>query len=297
MQKKINFYIDKFYLYLKTNKKYSINTINAYLTDIEDFNNFTNKGINIILEDISSYLSHLYNDIKLSKSSISRKLSSLRSFYNYLVKEEIVNYNYFNDVSNPKRGLVLPKFIKEKDMSNIMEVCSGDNPILERDRLILELLYSTGIRVSELINIKLTDINFYNNEIKILGKGSKERIVIFNNTCRETLNKFIKDGRKKLYKNDTGYLFIGRNNGHISSKYVRDIINKVKVKAGVEGKITPHVFRHTFATDMLNNGADLVSVKDLLGHESLNTTSIYTHVTNEQIKKIYEMAHPRAKKE
>ncbi len=297
MQKEINFYIDKFYLYLKTNKKYSINTINAYLTDIEDFNNFTNKGINIILEDISSYLSHLYNDIKLSKSSISRKLSSLRSFYNYLVKEEIVNYNYFNDVSNPKRGLVLPKFIKEKDMSNIMEVCSGDNPILERDRLILELLYSTGIRVSELINIKLTDINFYNNEIKILGKGNKERIVIFNNTCRETLNKFIKDGRKKLYKNDTGYLFIGRNNGHISSKYVRDIINKVKVKAGVEGKITPHVFRHTFATDMLNNGADLVSVKDLLGHESLNTTSIYTHVTNEQIKKIYEMAHPRAKKE
>lgn len=297
MQKEINFYIDKFYLYLKTNKKYSINTINAYLTDIEDFNNFTNKRINIILEDISSYLSHLYNDIKLSKSSISRKLSSLRSFYNYLVKEEIVNYNYFNDVSNPKRGLVLPKFIKEKDMSNIMEVCSGDNPILERDRLILELLYSTGIRVSELINIKLTDINFYNNEIKILGKGSKERIVIFNNTCRETLNKFIKDGRKKLYKNDTGYLFIGRNNGHISSKYVRDIINKVKVKAGVEGKITPHVFRHTFATDMLNNGADLVSVKDLLGHESLNTTSIYTHVTNEQIKKIYEMAHPRAKKE
>ena len=178
-----------------------------------------------------------------------------------------------------------------------MEVCNGDNPILERDRLIVELLYSTGIRVSELINIKLSDINFYNNEIKILGKGSKERIVIFNSTCREALNKFITDGRRKLYKKDSEYLFIGRNNGHISSKYVRDIINKIKVKAGVEGKVSPHVFRHTFATDMLNNGADLVSVKDLLGHESLNTTSIYTHVTNEQIKKVYEMAHPRAKKE
>ena len=297
MQKEINFYIDKFYLYLKTNKKYSSNTINAYLTDIEEFTNFVNKVTDVTDKEISTYLSYLYNDIKLSKSSIGRKLSSLRSFYNYLVKEDIINYNYFNDVSNPKKGLVLPKFINEKDMSNIMEVCMGDNPILERDRLIVELLYSTGIRVSELINIKLTDINFYNNEIKILGKGSKERIVIFNNTCREALNKFIKDGRKKLYKNDTGYLFIGRNNGHISSKYVRDIINKVKVKAGVEGKITPHVFRHTFATDMLNNGADLVSVKDLLGHESLNTTSIYTHVTNEQIKKVYEMAHPRAKKE
>lgn len=297
MQKEINFYIDKFYLYLKTNKKYSSNTINAYLTDIEEFTNFVNKVTDVTDKEISTYLSYLYNDIKLSKSSIGRKLSSLRSFYNYLVKESYINYNYFKDVSNPKKGLNLPKFIKEKDMINIMEVCYGDNPILERDRLILELLYSTGIRVSELINIKLTDINFYNNEIKILGKGSKERIVIFNNTCREALNKFIKDGRKKLYKNDTGYLFIGRNNGHISSKYVRDIINKVKVKAGVEGKITPHVFRHTFATDMLNNGADLVSVKDLLGHESLNTTSIYTHVTNEQIKKIYEMAHPRAKKE
>ena len=290
-------YIDMFYLYLKTNKKYSMNTINAYLRDIEEFTDFINKVINITDEDISLYLAHLYNDNKLSKSSISRKLSSLRTFYNFLVKEGIIEYNYFVNINNPKKGLVLPKFINEKDITDIFDVCMGDDPILERDRLIIEILYSTGIRVSELINIKLSDINFYNNEIKILGKGSKERIVIFNDTCRDALNKFIKEGRKKLYKKDSEYLFIGRNNGHISSKYVRDIINKIKVKAGVEGKISPHVFRHTFATDMLNNGADLVSVKDLLGHESLNTTSIYTHVTNEQIKKVYEMAHPRAKKE
>lgn len=290
-------YIDMFYLYLKTNKKYSMNTINAYLRDIEEFTDFINKVINITDEDISLYLAHLYNDNKLSKSSISRKLSSLRTFYNFLVKEGIIEYNYFININNPKKGLVLPKFINEKDITDIFDVCMGDDPILERDRLIIEILYSTGIRVSELINIKLSDINFYNNEIKILGKGSKERIVIFNDTCRDALNKFIKEGRKKLYKKDSEYLFIGRNNGHISSKYVRDIINKIKVKAGVDGKISPHVFRHTFATDMLNNGADLVSVKDLLGHESLNTTSIYTHVTNEQIKKVYEMAHPRAKKE
>lgn len=290
-------YIDMFYLYLKTNKKYSMNTINAYLRDIEEFTDFINKVINITDEDISLYLAHLYNDNKLSKSSISRKLSSLRTFYNFLVKEGIIEYNYFVNINNPKKGLVLPKFINEKDITDIFDVCMGDDPILERDRLIIEILYSTGIRVSELINIKLSDINFYNNEIKILGKGSKERIVIFNDTCRDALNKFIKEGRKKLYKKDSEYLFIGRNNGHISSKYVRDIINKIKVKAGVDGKISPHVFRHTFATDMLNNGADLVSVKDLLGHESLNTTSIYTHVTNEQIKKVYEMAHPRAKKE
>ena len=292
-----NNYIDMFYLYLKTNKKYSINTINAYLIDIEEFTEFIKKVINITDEDISLYLAHLYNDKKLSKSSISRKLSSLRSFYNYLVKNGIIECNYFVNVNNPKKGLNLPKFINEKDITNIFNVCMGDDPILERDRLIIELLYSTGIRVSELINIKLSDINFYNNEIKILGKGSKERIVIFNETCREALDKFINDGRKKIYKKDNKYLFIGKNNGHISSKYVRDIINKIKVKAGVDGKISPHVFRHTFATDMLNNGADLVSVKDLLGHESLNTTSIYTHVTNEQIKKVYEMAHPRAKKE
>ncbi len=290
-------YIDMFYLYLKTNKKYSMNTINAYLRDIEEFTDFINKVINITDEDISLYLAHLYNDNKLSKSSISRKLSSLRTFYNFLVKEGIIEYNYFVNINNPKKGLVLPKFINEKDITDIFDVCMGDDPILERDRLIIEILYSTGIRVSELINIKLSDINFYNNEIKILGKGSKERIVIFNDTCKDALNKFIKEGRKKLYKKDSEYLFIGRNNGHISSKYVRDIINKIKVKAGIDGKISPHVFRHTFATDMLNNGADLVSVKDLLGHESLNTTSIYTHVTNEQIKKVYEMAHPRAKKE
>ena len=292
-----NNYIDMFYLYLKTNKKYSINTINAYLRDIEEFTEFIKKVINITDEDISLYLAHLYNDKKLSKSSIGRKLSSLRSFYNFLVKNGIIEYNYFVNVNNPKKGLNLPKFINEKDITNIFNVCMSDDPILERDRLIIEILYSTGIRVSELINIKLSDINFYNNEIKILGKGSKERIVIFNETCREALDKFINDGRKKIYKKDSEYLFIGKNNGHISSKYVRDIINKIKVKAGVDGKISPHVFRHTFATDMLNNGADLVSVKDLLGHESLNTTSIYTHVTNEQIKKVYEMAHPRAKKE
>lgn len=297
MSKEVNNYIDKFYLYLKTIRKYSDNTIKAYLNDIYEFTDIVKKVDKITEKDVGKYLTYLYEENKLSKSSIGRKLSSIRSFYNYLVKQDMVDENYFKDVNNPKKNMVLPKFIKDNDINKLFNVCMKDDKVVRRDRLIIELLYSTGIRVSELINIKLSDINFNSNEIMIMGKGSKERIVIFSDTCKEALNNFIKDGRNKLFKFSSDYLFIGKSNGHISSKCVRDIINKIRIKAMVEEKVTPHIFRHTFATDMLNNGADLVSVKELLGHESLNTTSIYTHLTNEQIKKIYDNAHPRAKKE
>jgi len=297
MQKEIDIYIEKFYSYLKVNKKYSVNTIKAYIADIEEYVNVVKKVKNINDKDISKYLTYLHSEENLSNSSIGRKLSSIRRFYQFLFNEDIIETNYFNDVSNPKKNMVLPKYINESDLSKLFSVCMGDDPILQRDRLIIELLYETGIRVDELVNIKLTDINFHNNEIKINGKGSKQRIVIYNDTCKEALYKFIDNARPRLYKKETYYLFIGRQNGHISSKYVRDIVNKIKIKAMVDGQITPHVFRHTFATDMLNNGADLVSVKDLLGHESLDTTSVYTHLTDEQIKQVYNMAHPRAKKE
>ena len=162
-----------------------------------------------------------------------------------------------------------------------------------RDKLILELLFVTGIRVSELVNIKINDINLYNREIKIFGKGSKERIVIFSTNCLNNLNNYLKE-RDKINKKNSNYLILNKNGGKISTTSIRNILNKIKLISGAKTKITPHMLRHTFATDMLNNGADLVSVKKLLGHESLDTTSIYTHVTNEQVKKIYENAHPRA---
>ena len=199
-------------------------------------------------------------------------------------------------ISNPKKEVYLPKFLSDKEMDKIFEVSTDNNSIEERDRLIIELLYATGLRVSELVNIKIKDIDMNNKTIKVLGKGSKERIVLYNNHTKDALSKYLSNGYHELNKKNNNYLILNKNGDKLSDRYVRNIINKLVRKAGLNIKISPHTIRHTFATDMLEEGADLVTVKELLGHESLNTTSIYTHITNEQIKKTYNMAHPRAKK-
>ena len=282
-------YLDDYITYIKSNKRYSVYTINNYYKDIIDFMNYLDKVdyLKIKDEDVVYYLEYLYNQ-KYNKNSISRKLSSLRSFYNYLVNNDIIAYNYFNNHKNPKKDKILPKYIKDEDLELMFSKTKNI-----RDKLILELLFVTGIRVSELVNIKINDINLYNREIKIFGKGSKERIVIFSTNCLNNLNNYLKE-RDKINKKNSNYLILNKNGGKISTTSIRNILNKIKLISGTKTKITPHMLRHTFATDMLNNGADLVSVKKLLGHESLDTTSIYTHVTNEQVKKVYENAHPRA---
>ena len=292
--------IEEYLNYIKNIRSYSDNTISGYQNELAKFQNYLEEHRidfkKITKDEIWEYLKYL-DTLKYSNTSISRHISALRSFYNYLLREEIININYFEDVSNPKKTLLLPKYLKDDEVNKIFSVCMNNDNISIRDRVIIELLYSSGIRVSELVNIKLLDINFKDKEIKVLGKGEKERIVMFNDSCMEALKIFINEVRPKIYKKENGYLFIGRNNGHISAKSIRDILNKIRIKAGLKEGLHPHLFRHTFATDMLNNGADLVSVKELLGHESLNTTSIYTHVSDEHIRKIYDMAHPRAKKE
>ena len=292
-------YIDKYLEYLKVVRKYSEMTINSYREDLIEYNeflgnNFTNIT-NIDKNIINKYLKYLY-ERELNKNSISRKLSSIRGLYNYLVREEIIEENYFNSISNPKKDLYLPKFLSDSEMDKLFNACMDETPLNQRDKLIIELLYATGLRVSELVNIKIKDMDIKEKIIKVLGKGSKERIVIYNNHTSEALNKYLNDGYNELNKKNSGYLIINKNGDKLSERYVRNIINKLVRKAGLNIKISPHTIRHTFATDMLEEGADLVTVKELLGHESLNTTSIYTHITNEQIKKTYNMAHPRAKK-
>jgi len=292
-------YIDKYLEYLKIIKKYSAKTIEAYKEDLIEYNeflgnNFTNIT-NINKELVNKYLKYLY-ERKLNKNTICRKLSSIRGLYNYLILEEIITDNYFNNVSNPKKEEYLPKFLKESDLNKIFEVCIDNTPINQRDTVIIELLYATGLRVSELVNIKLKDIDTKEKTIKVLGKGSKERIVIYNNHTSTALKKYLDSGYNEFNKKNSDYLILNKFGNKLSERYIRDIINKLVRKAGLNIKISPHTLRHTFATDMLEEGADLVTVKELLGHESLNTTSIYTHITNEQIKKTYNMAHPRAKK-
>ena len=288
-------YIEKYLDYLKVVKKYSDKTILSYYDDLIEYNEFLGNNfkniLNIDMDITKEYLKYLY-DRGINKNSISRKLSSIRGFYNYLVKEEILTSSPFNSIPNPKKDLYLPKFLNEEELNKIFSVCSENTPSDERDTLIIELLYATGIRVSELVNIKVKDIDRTNKSIKVLGKGDKERIVLYNNHTSRALDIYLSDAYHIFNKKSSEYLILNHNGGKLSERYVRMIIDKLVRKANLDIKISPHTIRHTFATDMLEEGADLMTVKELLGHESLNTTSIYTHITNEQIKKTYNMAHP-----
>ena len=288
-------YIEKFLKYLKIIKKDSNYTIVNYKEDLSELYDFYNDLLNIDEMIVREYLEYLYHK-GLNRNSISRKLSAIRSFYNYLIKEDIIKTNYFKEISNPKKAKILPKYAKDNDLEKMFNCFDKSNALDQRNSLIIEMLYATGVRVGELVNIKIIDIDKYNNSIRIFGKGSKERIVFFGSFCEDALNLYLNDGRNKLLKSkDNDYLFINKNGTRLSSRYIRKIINELVKKCEVDYHISPHTLRHTFATDLLNNGSDLMSVKELLGHSTLNTTSIYTHVSNEQIKKVYNFAHPRAK--
>ena len=288
-------YIDEFINYLKVVKKDSNYTLVNYKDDLLELYDFNMDILNIDEVIAREYLEYLYS-LGLSRNTISRKLSSIRSFYNYLLRENIVNKNFFRDISNPKKVMSLPKYAKNGDLEKMFNSFDISKFLDQRNLLILELLYATGMRVGELVNVKISDIDRDNNTIKVLGKGSKERYVFYGSYASDILEIYLNDGRYKLLKGkNSDYLFINKNGGVLSTRYVRKIINDVVRKCEVNYHISPHTLRHTFATDMLNAGADLISVKELLGHSTIDTTSIYTHVSNEQIKKIYDFAHPRAK--
>ena len=288
-------YIVEFLEYLDVIKKHSEHTIINYQNDLIDFLEFNNNKILKIDKNIvNKYMQYMY-DKNVSRSTISRRLSSLRSFYNYMYSNGYVDKNYFLLIKNPKKEKSLPKYVKDIDIDKMFMVPDIRNPLGQRNLLIIRMLYSTGIRVSELVNISIKDIDIKERTIRILGKGKKERIVIFGNNTKEILEIYLNSGRYKLSNDNNNYLFLNKDGNKLSDRYVRKIIDDIIFKASITMHVSPHMLRHTFATDMLNNGADLVSVKDLLGHESLNTTSIYTHVSDDRIREIYNMAHPRAK--
>lgn len=285
--------IDNYLDYLRCIKKYSSNTVNSYNEDITEYISVINKDIRKVCEeDIKKYLEYLYNK-NISKSSISRKLSSIRGLYNYLYTNNKIDTNIFSDIHNPKKNKTLPNFLTDKEVSMLLDL-KIDSIYFSRNSLIIELFYSTGIRVSELVNITLEDINMHDKTIKILGKGSKERIVYFGKYCFDKLNKYINDDRRLFDKYNSKYLILNKNGNKITTRQIENIINYYTFRCGLNKKISPHVLRHTFATSMLNNGADIVSVKEYLGHESISTTSIYTHVTNEKIRDVYNNCHPRS---
>lgn len=289
----MNKYVDDFINYLEYERNYSENTIIAYKNNVEKFVDYIDMDIKKVNYDtIRSYISYLYEQ-KYQAKSISRMISSLRSFFKYLKVNHIIKDNPMTLISNPKLEKKLPKYLTINEVESMLNAPDMSDKIGIRDAFILELLYVSGIRVSELVNIKLNDIETSEKRIKILGKGSKERYVLYGSRCQELLSKYIKV-RNEFLKFPSVYLLLSKTGRKLNPREVRNIINRIKVKAGVSISISPHTFRHTFATHMLNEGADIRAVQELLGHENLSTTTIYTHLTNEKLRKTYLSTHPRA---
>ena len=285
--------LDSFYKYLE-NKGYSENTISNYRKDLVLFIEFSKGKLNVDYNFVRSYLQFLYNK-NYSNKSIARHISSLKSFYKYLTKNEFIKDNPCLLISNPKIEKKLPNYINYNDLEVLFSIPDKNDVLGLRNALILELLYSTGIRVSELVNIKLSDIDFSNNRILILGKGNKERYVLYGKVCSELLKDYLFKSRNKLNKNND-YLLLNKFGNKITDRAIRMIIDDVVKKSSLKLNISPHTLRHTFATHLLNEGADLKIVQELLGHENISTTGIYTHVSNEHLRKVYLDAHPRARR-
>ena len=293
----MNKLIDLFKDYLKYQKNYSDYTITNYIKDINEYNEFLDdnkfKYNNVNYDICIKYLNFL-NDKKLSKSTISRKLSSLRTFYKYLVMNKNVDNNPFLLISSPKKEKILPKYINYNNIEEIFNVPDLKTKHGQRERVILEILYSCGIRVSELVNIKLKDIDFKERTILIFGKGSKERIVRFGDYADDILNIYINDARVKLLSGiESEYLIVGDKKESLTTRRIEQIIDEIIKKTSIKLNITPHVFRHTFATHLLDNGCELLAVQELLGHESLSSTEVYTHVSNEHLRDVFLKCHPR----
>lgn len=291
--------IEEFVKYLELEKNYSTYTIENYHKDLNDLVLFLAKEGISNFKDVDYLLLRNYlNELSkknYSNKSISRKLSSLRSFFKYLVKEKYIEQNPIVLISNPKEIKKLPKYLNYSEVEKVLSMPDCNTVLGLRNACILELLYSTGVRASELVSISINDIDFYNNRIKIIGKGNKERYVLFGNRCEDLLNRYLKESRIVLNKKNSNYLFLNKLGDNITVRSIENIVNDVVSEASLKFSISPHVLRHTFATHLLDNGADLNSVKELLGHENLNTTSIYTHVSNERLRNVYLNCHPRAK--
>ena len=281
--------IDKYNDYLKYELNYSDYTIKEYIIHVNEFLLYCkNNNINYLTinkDSIINYLKYLDN---LSNKSISAILSALRSFYNYLLDNGFISANYFKLISNPKLEKKLPTFLNYEDMRKVIDSIDTDDALGLRNKMIIELLYATGMRVSELKNIKINDINFSDNSIKVMGKGSKERIVFFNNHSLNAIQKYLET---RNYTNE--YLVLNNSGKPISVRGIEMIIKNVIDNACIKVHVSPHTFRHTFATHMLNNGCPLKSVQELLGHVSLSSTEIYTHITDDYIKGEYLKNMPR----
>jgi len=251
--------------------------------------------LSVDVNTVRAYLAQL-NEKQYSKSTIARKLATLRSFYKFLVKRNQLSSNPVTVVRTPKQEKKLPRFLEYEEVKRLLETPPVDNWLGARDRAIMETLYSTGIRVSELVALNMDDIDFLGEIIHVRGKGKKERITPIGSSVLQVIQHYMEFRSKRAQSNsnfDSKVLFVNKHGGRLSTRSVRRKMDKYLKMAGLDPQISPHTLRHSFATHMLNNGADLRSVQELLGHQSLSTTQVYTHLTTRKLKEVYENAHPR----
>jgi len=298
-------HIEDYLNYLRVEKSASKLTLLGYKSDLTQFSTFISQKYNVPKEEITNellnhksvreYLAQM-QEKNLSRSTMARKLAALRSYVRYLCRENILEGNPIAAVSTPRQDKKLPKFLYPQEIELLINAPDITKPMGRRDKAILETLYAAGLRVSELVGMDLKDIDFNEKLIKIRGKGNKERIVPLGRKAEEAIEYYIKGNRRYAAQRtgDIGEaLFLNKFGRRLSDRSVRNIINKYVEKVAINQKISPHTIRHTFATHLLNNGADLRSVQELLGHVKLSTTQIYTHLTRDNIKKIYSDTHPR----
>lgn len=276
--------IDNFLYFLKKELNYSDYTIKNYQLDLTDFFKYVDKSnidfLSIENIHVRGYLKYL-DTCNLKNSTISRRISALRTFYNYLLEKGFVKSNIFLNVKNPKLEKKLPNYLNYTEIEELLaSIDTRTDEGLER-RLLIEMFYSTGCRVGEMVNVKISDIDFYNKTIKVMGKGSKERIVYYGDYASKYLEDYLKNKDKK------GYLFTNKRGEKLTIEEVEYIVRDIMKHISIKTHVTPHTLRHTFATHLLNNGADIRTVQELLGHANLSTTGIYTHVSSDRLKDVY----------
>lgn len=302
--------VDDFLLYLQREKNYSENTVNAYERDLYQLENYLQdyEGMEV-LEDIDNleylmmrkYLAYL-NSQHLAKSTIARKLGACRSFYKYLLRMQIVDANPAAEVVSPKKEKKLPKFLYYDEVEALMQ-SPADDVWGRRDRAILEMCYAGGFRVSELVSINMMSINKSGRFVSVVGKGSKQRIVPVGQMALAAVEDYLSALRAEAAEGNLKFspdfsarspLFLNQRGGRLTTRSVQNIVKKYVEQAAIKKKISPHALRHSFATHLLENGADLRSVQELLGHSSISTTQIYTHVSKSTVRSVYNKTHPRA---
>lgn len=292
--------LEEFRLYLEIERNLSIHTVKAYCADLTNFLIWAGQENpqNMNHKNIRAYLAEM--QIKnYSRTTISRKIAAIRTFYRYLYREKLINANPADNIKSPRKIKSLPKFLSKDEINLIFDTIKTDTPSRFRDRTMLEILYVSGMRISELCSLNFEDLNLENNEITVFGKGGKERIVLINNRARKFLTDYIENIRLKLNKDvndsESSPVFINTVGFRLQQRSVHRSLARLVKNLKIQKNVSPHVFRHSFATRLLENGADLRIVQELLGHASISNTQIYTHVSTERLKQAYVKAHPRAK--